>query len=82
MGLIADARDIDMSADAEEQKHAEAIVEKQKRKAKSDDLDDPKEERSDMLDSGWAKLKIEAAAAEKQAWDEEYVKRLKQNAQA
>ena len=80
MGLIADARDIDMSADAEEQKHAEAIVEKQKRKAKSDDLDDPKEERSDMLKR---QKKLDAqAAAEKQAWDEEYVKRLKQNAQA
>ena len=79
MGLIADARDIDMSADAEEQKHAEAIVEKQKRKAKSDDLDDPKEERSDMLKR---QKKLDAqAAAEKQAWDEEYVKRLKQNAQ-
>ena len=49
MGLIADARDIDMNADAEEQKRVEAMVEKQKRKTVAADLEDPKEERSDLL---------------------------------
>ena len=80
MGLINDARDIDMNADAEEQKRVEAMVEKQKRKTRVDDLEDPKEERSDMLKR---QKKAEAQAeAEKKAWDEEYVKRLKQTSQA
>lgn len=80
MGLIADARDIEMDVDAEEQKRIEAIVEKKKRKERSDDLDDPKEERSDMLKK---QKKADAQAeAEKKAWDEEYVKRLQHNNQA
>lgn len=80
MGLINDARDIDMNADAEEQKRVEAMVEKQKRKTVAADLEDPKEERSDMLKR---QKKAEAQAeAEKKAWDEEYVKRLKQTSQA
>lgn len=80
MGLIADARDIEMNADADEQKRVEAIVEKQKRKAVAADLEDPKEERSDLMKR---QKKADAQAeAEKKAWDDEYVKRLKQSAQA
>lgn len=80
MGLINDARDIDMNADAEEQKRVEAMVEKQKRKTVAADLEDPKEERSDMLKR--QKKQEAQAAAEKKAWDDEYVKRLKQSNQA
>lgn len=79
MGLIEDARDIDMNADAEKQQRLEAAIERKKRKERSDDLDDPKEERSDLL-----KRQRKAAAqaeADKKAWDDEYVKRLKQSNQ-
>lgn len=80
MGLINDAREIDMDAEAEEQKRVEAIIEKKKRKAYSDDLEDPKEERSDLLKR---QKKADAQTeAEKKAWDEEYVKRLQQSNQA
>ena len=80
MGLIADAREIDMDAEAEERKRVEAIIEKKKRKTYSDDLEDPKEERSDLLKR---QKKADAQTeAEKKAWDEEYVKRLQQNNQA
>ena len=80
MGLIADAREIDMDAEAEEQKRLEAIIEKKKRKTYSDDLEDPKEERSDLLKR---QKKADAQTeAEKKAWDEEYVKRLQQSNQA
>ena len=80
MGLIADAREIDMDAEAEERKRVEAIIEKKKRKTYSDDLEDPKEERSDLLKR---QKKADAQTeAEKKAWDEEYVKRLQQSNQA
>ena len=80
MGLIADAREIDMDAEAEEQKRVEAIIEKKRRKTYSDDLEDPKEERSDLLKR---QKKADAQTeAEKKAWDEEYVKRLQQSNQA
>lgn len=80
MGLIADARDIDMEAEAEEQRRLDAAYEKAKRKQAVNDLEDPNEERSALVKR--QKKQEAQAAAEKKAWDDEYVKRLKQNEQA
>lgn len=80
MGLITDARDIDMEAESEEQRRLDAAYEKAKRKQAVNDLEDPNEERSALVKR--QKKQEAQAAAEKKAWDDEYVKRLKQNEQA
>lgn len=80
MGLITDAREIDMDAEAEEQRRLDAAYEKAKRKQAVNDLEDPNEERSALVKR--QKKQEAQAAAEKKAWDDEYVKRLKQSNQA